>query len=88
MSHADLVAHVRQLVQRMLGRRCVNPVSEMKESLLIHDGAYCGRRFLLGKVEAIWLSEETQIQIFDAEKKLVDTVAVAVDSEQSQLQAA
>lgn len=74
MSHAELVSHVRQVVQRHLRRRTNSSPAELEESFLIHAGHYCGRRFVMGAAEAIWLFGQNQIQLLDAEHKIVETI--------------
>ena len=47
------------------------------ESILIRDGYYCGRRFRLGELEAIWFVDEDQLKVYDEGSlvRVIDSVS-------------
>lgn len=44
---------------------------EMRESILIRNGAYCGRKFNFGDYYAIWFVEEDELKISQADGQVV-----------------
>lgn len=44
---------------------------EMRESILIRSGAYCGRRFQFGEYFAIWFVEEEELKISQADGQVL-----------------
>lgn len=47
-----------------------------RESLLIQDGYYCGRRFSFNGYQMVWFIEEQQIKLFSPEGELTMTCGV------------
>jgi hypothetical protein len=60
MMHAEITQVVRDLATGTLG-------AEPSESILIRDGAYCGRRFEVEGSYAVWLIKEDQLTVFGAD---------------------
>jgi hypothetical protein len=58
----------------------------MRESILIRDGFYCGRRFHTDQHRAVWFIEEDELKIFDHQDRLLCVISgPAIDvREQSQ----
>lgn len=55
----------------MLADRGVVSSEGIRETLLIRDGFYCGRKFSLEGYSLIWFVEEDQIKVFDKENALL-----------------
>lgn len=62
--------HVRQLVAEHGG----DSQSEMAESLLIRGGHFCGRRFELDGMSAVWFVEENELKVYDRQGELLAAV--------------
>ena len=44
---------------------------EMSESLLIRDGYFCGRRFEMDGLCAVWFVEEDELKVYDRDGALL-----------------
>ena len=44
---------------------------EMCESLLIRDGFFCGRRFEMDGLCAVWFVEEDELKVYDRDGTLI-----------------
>jgi hypothetical protein len=75
MPHAHLTAAVRSRVAQVFARLGITDENELRETILIRSGAYCGRRFDTVAGHAIWFVEENQIKFYDAAGSLAEVVA-------------
>jgi len=62
MPSGSATERIRQLVQQTFSKLGTDASSEARETILIRDGHYCGRRFRRGGLEAVWFIEENQIK--------------------------
>jgi len=67
MHHAELTESVRRLIADAFEQLRLIDGDALRESLLIREGAYCGRRFEAHSGHALWFFEEDQIKVFGAE---------------------
>jgi len=74
MHHAQLTEGVRQLVAKSFADLGAAPDSELRETILIRNGGYCGRRFETDTAAAIWFVEENQLKVFRADGTLARVV--------------
>jgi hypothetical protein len=65
MPHADLTANIRGRVEQLFAELDFGP-EICRETILIRDGSYCGRRFEAAGGHAIWFAEEDQLKLVDA----------------------
>jgi hypothetical protein len=63
MTHAQAIERVRQLVAAAFASLGVAHPARFRESILMHEGHYCGRRFETEGAHALWFVEENQIKI-------------------------
>jgi hypothetical protein len=49
-------------------------MSKMRESILIRDGYYCGRRFETDAGAAIWFVEENQVKVYRADGSMTQVL--------------
>ena len=63
MTHAQATERVRQLVSSAFASLGVARPEEFRESILMHEGHYCGRRFEADGAHAVWFLEENQIKV-------------------------
>ncbi|HTN75351.1 MAG TPA: hypothetical protein VL096_08895 [Pirellulaceae bacterium] len=61
--YADLV---RQAIQQTMLELGYDLGDGVMESILIRQGAYCGRRFQAADGSAVWFVEEAQLKFYDA----------------------
>lgn len=64
MHHAQLTESIRRRVAAAFARLGAGQDAELRESILIRDGAYCGRRFDGPLGHAIWFVEEDQLKFY------------------------
>jgi hypothetical protein len=76
MMHAQLTRSVRNLVGETLVELGLSSGSEPRETILVRDGAYCGRRFDSTDGHAVWFVEDEQIKFFRADGSLVQSIAL------------
>ncbi|MDP7017714.1 MAG: hypothetical protein QGG36_18055 [Pirellulaceae bacterium] len=65
---------VRQRVEDYLRSRGATADDHLEETILIRDGFYCGRRFTVGELQAVWFVEEDQLKVFDADGALAEVI--------------
>ncbi len=58
------VERIRQAIAWQLGSLGVRDASNMHETILIHNGLFCGRKFLCEDYEVVWFLEEDEIKFF------------------------
>jgi len=80
MPHAQLTEAVRRLVAETFSRLRVDGAEEIRESILIRQGIYCGRRFEAAGGHAIWFAEENQIKVFHNSGHVAHVLQLASDS--------
>jgi hypothetical protein len=74
MPHARMIVAVRQLVAGALACVAGEGADSIRESILIRDGLYCGRRFETSAGYAIWFVEENQVKIFEGAGRVIDVL--------------
>jgi hypothetical protein len=65
---------VRRIVTDTFGAIGLSDGPEPQETILIRDGAYCGRRFDASRGHAVWFVEEEQIKFFRADGSMACVV--------------
>jgi hypothetical protein len=71
MHHAELAASVQQLIADVFQQLRLSDEDAPRQSLLIRDGNYCGRRFEAHHGHALWFFEEDQIKVFGADGRVL-----------------
>lgn len=74
MPHAQMIAAVRHLVADALARVAGEGADLIRESILIREGLYCGRRFETSAGYAIWFVEENQVKVFRADGSMAQVL--------------
>jgi hypothetical protein len=76
MHHAQMTESVRRLVSQTFAELGVAPEGELRETILIRDGSYCGRRFENDHATAIWFVEEDQLKVYHADGSVARVLPV------------
>jgi hypothetical protein len=79
MPHAQTIAAVRRLVADALARVAGDGEDSIRESILIREGLYCGRRFETAAGYAVWFVEENQVKIFERAGRVVNVLQLDGD---------
>ena len=64
MHHALLTQSIRRRVMETFSQLGGAPAGDLRETILIADGAYYGRRFDGPEGHAIWFVEEDQLKFY------------------------
>jgi len=75
MHRAHLTESVRRRVVTTFADMGLAGAGELRESILIRCGAYCGRRFDVERGHAVWFAEEDQVKFYDASGRLAAVMA-------------
>jgi hypothetical protein len=77
MHHAQLTELVRTHVARAFAELCGDDAGcDWRESILIRDGSYCGRRFDAACGHAIWFVEESQLKVYDSSGAVLQVLEI------------
>jgi hypothetical protein len=77
MQPAQITDSVRNSVLRTFVELGIDADLPLRETILIRDGHYCGRRFESGDLTALWLLDDRKIDISRADGTVVQTILVA-----------
>lgn len=58
------VERTRRAIGWQLGKLGVRNPASMHETILIHNGLFCGRKFHCEEYEVVWFLEEDEIKFF------------------------
>lgn len=64
MPHAQRIDEIRRQVTDTFSRMDVREPDQFRESILIRNGSYCGRRFDADEAYAIWFLEEDEVKFY------------------------
>jgi hypothetical protein len=68
--HADLTETIRRHVAATFVELGLSRGAEPRETILIREGAYCGRRFDAEDGHAVWFIEEGQVKFYRVDGSL------------------
>jgi hypothetical protein len=74
MTHAQLTESVRAQVAETFATLGNQADGDVRESVLIRAGNYCGRRFSSEGLTAIWFVEENQVKFYGPNGQLLQVV--------------
>ena len=66
MPHAQRISEVRRQVSETFAHMQVPQPDQVRESILLRGGSYCGRRFEADGAYAIWFLEEDEVKFYRA----------------------
>jgi hypothetical protein len=64
MPHAQRIDEIRRQVTDTFSQMKVPEPDQFRESILIRNGSYCGRRFEADEAYAIWFLEEDEVKFY------------------------
>jgi hypothetical protein len=74
MRDASVTERVRSLVSQAFAQLGQAECEPMRETILIRDGYYCGRRFETDAAVAVWFVEENQVKVYQADGTLAQVL--------------
>ena len=77
-SPATYPTRVRELIDNLLVRYGAPRDAATHETLLIHDGNYCGHRMQKADYAAVWFIEEDQVKVFGPTGALLEALKPSV----------
>ncbi len=66
MPHPQRIDEIRRQVSETFARMEIREPDQFRESILIRNGSYCGRRFEADGAFAIWFLEEDEVKFYRA----------------------
>lgn len=72
---------VRDFIHSAFRELGIGTKKPWRETLLIRDGLYIGRRFECSRFQAVWLDGESQFKLYDDGGTLVKTVLIPANPE-------
>lgn len=72
MTNSQRLSAVRQQLQTWFTAQSSTQPWEIRESILIREGFYCGRRFDFAGYRAVWFVEEDQVKIYGPDGALAE----------------
>ena len=74
MHHAEQTEAVRRLIADVFQQLRLSDEETPRQSLLIRDGNYCGRRFEADRGHALWFFEEDQVKVFGPDGRVLRVI--------------
>jgi hypothetical protein len=71
MPHAQLTESIRRCVAETFSQIGIESADGLRESILIRDGMYCGRRYESSQAHAIWFIEENQLKFYHPDGRVI-----------------
>ncbi len=66
-----MLERIRDAIGTELQSYGLHDVSELRETILIRNGVFCGRKFQCQGYQVVWFVEENQIKFFAPSGKLL-----------------
>jgi hypothetical protein len=76
MTNPHVLQTVRETLIRWLANRHPGEAFTARESILVRDGFYCGRRFDFGDYQAVWFVEEGMLKVYTAAGDLISRIVI------------
>jgi hypothetical protein len=70
MTIVNLVQLIRDRVHHVFLEQGIPHDAEIRETILVRDGCYCGRRFECDGGHALWFCEENQLKFYGSDGRL------------------
>ena len=64
MSHSVQLERIRHFVQQTFLQLSADAPSSIRETILVQNGYYCGRRFTGDDLHAVWFVEEGELKFY------------------------
>jgi hypothetical protein len=74
MSHANLSLLVRDCVLQGFADLGIDTQGELRETVLIRGGTYCGRRYETEQGAALWFLEEDQLKLVSSDGSVLQVI--------------
>lgn len=80
MDQVRILARIRSLVQDRFTHAGAPAEAILEEAMLIRHGCFCGRRFHVDGLQAIWFIEENQIKFYDRQGSITEVLNISAES--------
>ena len=77
MQREAVMDRVRAGIQRVLTELGKRESEPLRETILIRDGHYCGRKFVGQAVTVVWFHEEGEVKFYDADRRLLASCSLS-----------
>ena len=79
MDYVPLLDQIRSLICQIFAELGGAMDRMPRETVLIRDGYFCGRRFEADGLHAVWFTEEHEIKFYDRAGAMVRAVALSLE---------
>ena len=84
MGHVQRLDQIRSLIRRTFAEFGGLAEHAPRETMLIRDGFFCGRRFEADGLQAVWFTEENEVKFFDRTGAIVRVVGLTLEIPQTE----
>lgn len=70
-----MLEKVRAAISDRLSALGAHDVTSIRETILIRQGLFCGRKFECDGFQVVWFVEENHIKIFGSEGRLIEAMS-------------
>jgi hypothetical protein len=88
MTHSSQLERIRQFVQHTFGQLAGESSPSVRETILVRDGQYCGRRFSTETLHAVWFVEENELKFYGQDGSVLKVAVADVATDKSRRTAA
>lgn len=74
MTHTSRMEALRRRVRTLLTDHGAAAGATVRESILIRQGAYCGRRFTCDGLAAVWFDEEAELKVHGRDGAVIEVL--------------
>ncbi len=80
MDHVQILEQIRSLIREKLIQLGGTAESPPRETMLIRDGYFCGRRFTSDGLQAVWFIEENEVKFYERNGAIVEVLELTAES--------
>lgn len=80
MGNVQRLDRIRSLIRQTFSELGGLEDQTLRETMLIRNGFFCGRRFDQEGLQAVWFTEEDEIKFFDRSGSLARVIAMDSES--------
>ncbi len=72
----DHLERTREFVTQVFHELEGGPALPLRETVVVRDGCYCGRRFASAELSAVWFLEEAQVKFYGPDGSLLKVASL------------
>ncbi len=80
MDYVQFLEQIRSLIREKLIQLGGTAELPPRETMLIRDGYFCGRRFTNEGLQAVWFIEENEVKFYDRDGAIVEVLELTAEN--------